>query len=116
MGFTVNVSLLPIQSGVEVQLWLGVNEPDLLAATAKTDAEGQCGFGGGSSYYPLNVQVKAPSLGVESTVKQVNEGSVISLVLESAPPPPPYEPPEGLDYRKLVVPACVMLIGAWMAR
>jgi len=82
LGFIVNVYLLPAQPTVDVELWVGVNEPNLHVADGQTDGMGMVQFRPGSSYYPLNVQARAPSLGLTSETKQVIDGSTITLNLE----------------------------------
>ena len=88
-------------------MWVGVQTPSMLIGTDETDASGFIQFNPGSSYYPLNVLARAPSLGFESETKQVNEGSVINLTLgDPSPPPQP-----SFDYRKLIIPVGAALLG-----
>jgi len=115
-GFTVNVSLLPAQPDIEIELWWGVDKPTIKGAMEKTDAAGYAYFNPGSSYYPIVIEVRAPSLGLVSEVKQVYDGSDLDFILGSAPHPPPQPPTGVITMQDLYVPIGAMLLGALLAR
>ena len=81
MGFTVNVTLIPAQPGVEVELWGGPEVPNLRITSELTDAAGYVQFIPVSSVYPIFVQVRVPALGLVSEVVSVMDEGVVDFVL-----------------------------------